>query len=74
MTPARTVAPALVWVGRHLYQEWPTGRRRYAGSIARSGCAWHRTWNVWCRGEYVANYSDEAGAREGLEEYARGEG
>jgi len=74
MTPARTVAPALVWGRHHLYQEWPSGRRRYVGSIVRSGCPHHRTWSVWRRGEYIASYSDESGAREGLEECIREEG
>ena len=72
MTPMKTVAPTLVWEGRHLYQEWPSGRRRYVGTIVRD--LFRRQWSVWARGEYIASYSGEDGAREGLEEHARGEG
>lgn len=69
MTPMKTVQPALVWEGRFLYEEWPSGRRRYVGTIVRD--TFRRQWAVWRRGEYVASYSDESGAREGLEEQAR---
>jgi hypothetical protein len=65
----KQIGPSLLWEGRHLYQVWPSGRRRYAGSIVRE--TFHRSWSAWRRGEFIARYSDEAGAREGLEERAR---
>ena len=70
MTAPQRVAATLLWEGRHLYQVWPSGRRQYAGSVVRDI---FRSWSAWRRGEFIARYSDEAGAREGLEERAREE-